>query len=82
MSAGRPFRRSVARGRPVVLSAPIRDDASHLAKEGAARRRIVATTGRCPCGAVLHVPEDLAPGSVSVVAVEHEDGCPAVEVIR
>jgi putative DNA primase/helicase len=82
VSAGRPFRRSVERGRTLVLSGPIRDDASPIEKERAARRRIVATTGRCPCGAVLHMPDDLKPGSVTVVAVEHGDGCPAVEADR
>ena len=82
MSAGRPFRRSVARGRTIVLTAPISDDAPHIEKEGAARRRIVASTGKCPCGAVLHIPDDFTPGSVAVVAVEHEDGCPAIEGIR
>ena len=78
MSAGRPFRRSMARGRVIALTTPISDDASPREKEGAARRRLVATTGRCPCGAVLHIPDDLTPGSVGVIAVEHEDGCPAV----
>jgi hypothetical protein len=69
----------MARGRTLVLSAPIRDDASPIEKERAVRRRVVATTGRCPCGAVLQVPDDLMPGSVIVVAVEHDDGCPAVD---
>ena len=82
MSAGRPFRRSVARGRTLVLVAPMCDDASHIEKERVARRRIVATTGRCPCGAIVRIPEDLKPGSVTVIAVEHENGCPAVEVDR
>jgi len=59
MSAGRPFRRSVARGRILFVSTPIRDDASPREKEGVVRRRLVATTGHCPCGAVLEVPEDL-----------------------
>jgi hypothetical protein len=50
-----------------------------LEKERAVRRRLVATTGKCPCGAVLQVPSDLAPGTVSVIRIEHEDGCPAVD---
>ena len=79
MSGGRSFRRRIARGRTIVVSAPISDDASPLEKERAARRRLVATTGRCPCGAVLTMPDDLEPGSMTVVSVEHEDGCPAIE---
>ena len=82
MSAGRPYRRSIARGRAIVLSARIRDDASHREKEGAMRRRLVASTGRCPCGAVLTVPEDLVAGEMTVIAVEHENDCPAIEVER
>lgn len=79
MSAGRPFRRSMTKGRVLVLSAEVDDDATPLEKEGAVRRRLVAITGRCPCGARLKVPANLAPGSMTVVAVEHEDDCPAVD---
>lgn len=63
----------------MVVSNEIPDDATSIEKEGAARRRLVATTGRCPCGAVLSVPAQIEPGTVSVVAVEHETDCPAVE---
>ena len=69
--------RSVSR---VVLTNPIADDAHSRVKEGAVRRRLVALTGKCPCGAELVVPE-LAPGSVTVVPVEHEPDCPAAEVV-
>ena len=65
------------RFRTVVVSPDIPDNADERIKEGAARRRLVATTGRCPCGAVLTVP-DLAPGTVTVMAVEHEPDCPAI----
>lgn len=64
----------------IVISAPISDDASDGEKEGAVRRRLVAVTGRCPCGAVLELPTTIEPGSVKVVRVEHEPGCPAIEV--
>jgi hypothetical protein len=66
--------------RAIVVSDEIPDNASTIEKERAARRRIVATTGQCPCGAVLTIPADLEPGTITTVAVEHEDGCPAVEV--
>jgi hypothetical protein len=62
----------------VVLSNPIADDAPPRVKEGAIRRRLVALTGKCPCGAELVVP-DLTPGSMAVVAVEHDPDCPATE---
>lgn len=64
--------------RAVVLTEQITESSSPQEREGQARRRIVATTGRCPCGARLVVP-DLAPGTVAVVAVEHEPGCPAID---
>jgi hypothetical protein len=65
--------------RRVVLSAPISDDATDREKEGAVRRRLVATTGRCPCGARLRLPEHFEPGTATVVAVEHAPDCPATE---
>ena len=82
MSAGRPFRRRLATGRRLVVSSPIRDESSGREKEGAVRRRLVAATGTCPCGATFRTPTDLAPGKVTVVAVEHESGCPAIEGSR
>jgi|BarGraNGADG00212_1021973.scaffolds.fasta_scaffold31232_2 hypothetical protein len=81
MASGRSSRRRAARGRALVLSTPIPDDATSLDKEGAVRRRLVATTGQCPCGAVLRMPEQLVPGVVNIIAVDHEDGCPAIEEI-
>jgi hypothetical protein len=64
----------------LVLTTPIADDAPRSVKEAALRRRLVALTGKCPCGAELAIPE-VVPGSVTVVAVEHEEGCPAAEVL-
>jgi hypothetical protein len=63
----------------LVLTEELDDDASLLEKERAARRRLVATTGRCPCGAQFRLPDDLKAGTVTIVAVEHEDDCPAAE---
>ena len=65
----------------LVVTAEIPDGASDFEKERAARRRLVATTGRCPCGVQLEMPSDLKPGTVTVVAVtvEHEITCPAAD---
>ncbi len=79
MSNGRRFRRRLADGSVVLVLPDIPDDAPQRVREGMARRRLVATTGRCPCGAELVVPE-IRPGAVVTVAVEHEAGCPATEV--
>ena len=46
-------------------------------REGLARRRLVASTGRCPCGTELVIPDRLEAGGASGAVVEHEDGCPA-----
>jgi hypothetical protein len=67
------------RFRALVISGEIADDADDADKERAARRRLVATTGRCPCGATLSLPDKLTPGTLTIVAVEHEPGCPAVD---
>jgi len=65
--------------RTLVLTADVREVDSPRTRERAARRRLVATTGRCPCGAVVPAVE-LVPGTVTLVAVEHEPDCPAVDV--
>ncbi len=55
----------------------IPDNAPYMVREGLARRRITAMTGQCPCGAVMDTG-DLQAGAITNVAVEHEDGCPAI----
>ncbi len=55
----------------------IPDNAPYMVREGIARRRLVATTGVCPCGAVMDVGTPV-PGEVASIAVEHERGCPAI----
>ena len=63
--------------RRLVISDEIPEDAPARVKEGLARRRIVAMTGRCPCGAT--VPDvALERGKLTVAVVRHEAGCPAV----
>ena len=66
-------------GRGVVVVAPdIPDSAPAVVREGLVRRRLVAVTGRCPCGATLTVPE-LRPGTVTTVEVLHEAASPAAD---
>jgi len=63
----------------------IPEDAPHEVREGLARRRIAALEGRCPCGAVVVLPNReqrrrAARTRVSLrIVVEHEGGCPAIE---
>lgn len=64
--------------RTVVFVEALEDDMSGFEKERIARRRVIAATGHCPCGAVLELP-DPVPGKVLIVPVEHEVGCPAIE---
>ena len=53
------------------------------AREGLARRRVVAHTGQCPCGARMVLPNRAERraarrhGTVRHVTVEHEPDCPA-----
>lgn len=62
----------------------IPDGASDVVREGLARRRLVAITGACPCGARLLIPNRrqrraaAREGRVLPVAVEHEHDCPAI----
>lgn len=51
----------------------IPEDAPYRVREGIARRRVAAITGKCPCGARVDYQ---APGN-GVVEVEHERLCPA-----
>jgi len=54
----------------------IPEDAPPAVQEGVARQRVTATTGQCPCGAVVDYGERL-PGEVGVAEVWHKQGCPA-----
>ena len=63
--------------RVAVVTAEIPDNAPPALREGLARRALVATTGRCPCGAELVLPPEITPGALTMVAVEHERDCPA-----
>lgn len=60
------------------------EDASADVREGIARRRVVALTGACPCGARAIWPSRRErraaqrAGRVARVLVEHEPECPAL----
>jgi hypothetical protein len=66
------------RFRALIVVPQVNDDDDEKTKERDARRALVATTGHCPCGARLAVPSELEPGTVTIVAVEHEPDCPAI----
>lgn len=60
--------------RTLYLLPDVPDRAPYPVKEGIARRRIVALTGACLCGAIFD--RDRAERSDSL-AIEHERRCPA-----
>jgi hypothetical protein len=62
----------------IFVGQPLSENDPPEVREGIVRRRLVATTGRCPCGATMP-PIDLEPGAVNLIRIEHEDGCPAIE---
>ena len=56
-------------GQRTAIALPvIPEDAPNDVQEGVARQRVAATTGRCPCGAVV---------DWNAARVRHEDDCPA-----
>ena len=57
----------------------IRETDPPAVREGLARRRMLATEGRCPCGAsVLFDPRVIAPAATSHT-IEHASDCPATD---
>ena len=77
---------AVIGGQRALLVLPvIRETDPPEVREGIARRRLVGTTGRCPCGAVRHIPNraqrraDQKAGRASLMEVVHENGCPATD---
>jgi len=64
--------------RRVLLVLPtIPENAPYKVREGIARRRIAATTGTCPCGAITDYGSGL-PSEPGMAEVLHEYECPAV----
>lgn len=62
----------------------ILDGAPVIVQEALARRAAVTTTGRCPCGAALPMPNRAerraARGRVLHVDVRHERDCVAIDL--
>jgi hypothetical protein len=67
---------SPVHGRTLAVLPVIPESAPFRVREGIARRRLVAVTGECPCGARMDY-EAVRKG-VNVAEVEHEGRCPAV----
>lgn len=73
--------RRLRRRRVVYVGQELTERRSRRELEGIARRQLVATTGKCPCGATLRAPKRaFRPGAITIVTVEHQPGCPAVRV--
>jgi hypothetical protein len=75
-------------GRGALFVLPVVSEADLArAREGIVRRRLVALSGTCPCGARLGMPNRAQRRAaacrgdrarIAYVAVEHEDDCPAI----
>jgi hypothetical protein len=57
----------------------IRDSDPAAVKEGLSRRRLLATTGRCPCGVVAPFDPSLISPGLAQRATVHAADCPAAE---
>lgn len=74
-------------GEPIAYLGPVlRESLPRDVLEGLARRQLVATTGACPCGARLRIPNRAERRAAARgghllfrVAVEHQDDCPAID---
>ena len=65
--------------RGVYVSDVIRESDPPAVREGIARRRVLAMTGECPCGArSLFDPLVISP-VIGLAEIEHESDCPAAE---
>ena len=71
-------------GQAVLYVGPgVPEDAPSLIAEGIVRRRLLVTTGACPCGAVFIPPNRAArraahhSGAVLHCTVRHDHDCPA-----
>ena len=73
---------SVSNGPTLVIVTDIPESAPPIVREGLARRALVTTTGACPCGATLRLPNraerSAARGGMLRADVRHADDCPAI----
>ena len=68
--------------RTVYVAPNLEDSLPPSAKEQLVRRRLLAATGKCPCGAVMpeiDIEALLKNPGVYVIRIEHEEGCPAID---
>ena len=83
LGADLTFRHVPGVGRVAYVLPVVPEAAPAEAREGLARRRVVAHTGRCPCGARMVLPNRAERRAarrhrtVGHVRVEHEPDCPA-----
>lgn len=63
--------------RALYVGMEIRDSDPAAVKEGLSRRRVLATTGRCPCGAVAPFDPSLISPGLAQRATVHAPNCPA-----
>lgn len=63
-------------GNVVAVLPVVPEDAPYPVREGVARRRLVAVTGRCPCGARLDL-QAMHGNPAGAVDVKHDARCPA-----
>lgn len=65
--------------RALYVGMEIRDSDPAAVKEGLSRRRLLATQGRCPCGAVVPFDPSLISPGIAQSATAHAADCPAAE---
>lgn len=63
--------------RGLYVSDVIRESDPPAVREGIARRRVLAMTGRCPCGAASPFDSRLISPVIVLEVVRHEPDCPA-----
>lgn len=75
---------TIAGERAAFVLPVVGEDLPPAVREGIARRRLTVLEGQCPCGAAFVAPNRAERrrarrnGRALHVAVEHEDGCPAI----
>lgn len=65
--------------RALYVADQIRESDPPAVREGLARRRVLATSGRCPCGAESPLDPAVIPAALIMAAIVHADDCPAAE---
>lgn len=63
----------------LYVSEAIRETDPPAVREGIARRRVLATTGQCPCGAASPFDPSRISAALVMEAIQHESDCPATD---